>query len=35
MELIDCQVPTTHLESLGACLISRQEFINRLQNLAP
>jgi leucyl/phenylalanyl-tRNA--protein transferase len=35
IELIDCQVPTTHLESLGACLISRQEFINRLQNLAP
>jgi len=29
--LIDCQVYTQHLESLGACMISRDNFINILQ----
>ncbi len=32
-ELIDCQIPTTHLHSLGACEVSREEFeaaLNRL-----
>lgn len=29
--LIDCQVYTPHLESLGACMISRSNFINILQ----
>lgn len=27
---IDCQVPTTHLKSLGAIEVSREEFIQRL-----
>lgn len=30
-KLIDCQVYTSHLESLGAKMISRKEFINLLQ----
>ena len=30
-KLIDCQVYTSHLESLGAKMISRQKFINLLQ----
>jgi len=32
-ELIDCQVASEHLESLGAFNISRQEFIRYLQHL--
>ncbi len=32
IELIDCQVYTQHLESLGAEMISRNEFINILSN---
>lgn len=28
--LIDCQVPTSHLQSLGASLISRSEFIEQV-----
>jgi leucyl/phenylalanyl-tRNA--protein transferase len=31
VELIDCQVYTEHLESLGARMIPREEFIARLQ----
>ena len=34
VELIDCQVYTEHLESLGAKMISRKEFINRINELA-
>ena len=33
VELIDCQVYTEHLESLGAHMIPREEFIQRLQTL--
>jgi leucyl/phenylalanyl-tRNA--protein transferase len=33
IELIDCQVYTPHLESLGAEFISRDEFNNLLENL--
>jgi leucyl/phenylalanyl-tRNA--protein transferase len=33
IELIDCQVYTPHLESLGAELIPREEFLNLLKNL--
>lgn len=33
VELIDCQVYTPHLESLGAKMISREEFINSLKKL--
>lgn len=33
-ELIDCQVPTSHLQSLGASLISRKTFIKRISELA-
>ena len=33
IELIDCQVPTSHLKSLGASLISRSEFIKRINEL--
>ena len=29
--LIDCQMPTSHLESLGARSISRQQFADYLQ----
>lgn len=32
-QLIDCQVHTTHLESLGALMISRQSFTRRLAQL--
>ena len=34
-ELIDCQVYTSHLESLGAKMISRSEFTKKLQQLIP
>ncbi|MEC8308371.1 MAG: leucyl/phenylalanyl-tRNA--protein transferase [Pseudomonadota bacterium] len=34
IDLIDCQVPTSHLESLGASLIARAEFIERINELA-
>ena len=33
IELIDCQVYTEHLESMGASMIDRTEFINLLQIL--
>jgi len=33
--LIDCQVYTEHLESLGARMIPRNEFIQRLKKLIP
>jgi len=32
--LIDCQIPNDHLTSLGACEISREEFIAYLQRYA-
>jgi leucyl/phenylalanyl-tRNA---protein transferase len=35
VELIDCQVYTEHLESLGAGMIPRADFIVRLQTLIP
>lgn len=34
VEIIDCQVYTNHLESLGARMIDRKEFISRLNALA-
>ena len=34
VQLIDCQVYTEHLESLGARMISRKEFVARLKSLA-
>jgi leucyl/phenylalanyl-tRNA--protein transferase len=33
VELIDCQVYTEHLESMGARMIPRTEFMERLRNL--
>ncbi len=33
VQLIDCQVYTQHLESLGARMISRNEFIKLLHDL--
>jgi len=33
VELIDCQVYTEHLESLGAKMISRKQFINTINEL--
>ena len=33
IRLIDCQVPTSHLESLGASLIPRAEFVERINKL--
>ncbi len=33
-QLIDCQMHTDHLESLGAKLISREEFLRHISNLA-
>ncbi len=33
VELIDCQVYTEHLESLGAVMITREEFIGHLNRL--
>jgi len=35
VQLIDCQVYTEHLESLGAHMIPREVFIQRLQDLIP
>jgi leucyl/phenylalanyl-tRNA---protein transferase len=35
IELIDCQVYTEYLESFGARMIPRKEFIQQLQNLLP
>jgi leucyl/phenylalanyl-tRNA---protein transferase len=35
IELIDCQVYTEYLESMGARMIDRNEFINYLKNLIP
>jgi leucyl/phenylalanyl-tRNA--protein transferase len=35
VELIDCQVYTEHLESLGAHMIPREKFIELLQSLIP
>ncbi len=35
VELIDCQVYTAHLETLGARMISRKDFIASLQRLLP
>ncbi|AEV99323.1 leucyl/phenylalanyl-tRNA--protein transferase [Niastella koreensis] len=35
VQLIDCQVYTEHLESLGACMIPRDDFIQLLQELIP
>jgi leucyl/phenylalanyl-tRNA---protein transferase len=35
IELIDCQVYTTHLESLGANMISREYFLNLLKIYIP
>jgi leucyl/phenylalanyl-tRNA---protein transferase len=35
VQLIDCQVYTEHLESLGAHMIPRTEFIERIQTLLP
>jgi leucyl/phenylalanyl-tRNA--protein transferase len=34
LQLIDCQVHTAHLESLGAEMISREEFIRQLELLS-
>ena len=33
IELIDCQVYTSHLESLGAAMIPREKFVRLLQKL--
>ncbi len=33
-ELIDCQMPTDHLDSLGAQQISRADFISKVQHLS-
>jgi leucyl/phenylalanyl-tRNA--protein transferase len=33
VELIDCQVYTTHLESLGARMIPRKQFLNLIKSL--
>jgi leucyl/phenylalanyl-tRNA--protein transferase len=35
MELIDCQVYTQYLESFGAKMIPRREFIKKLEVLIP
>ena len=35
IELIDCQVYTEYLESLGAGMIDRKDFITRLEDLVP
>jgi len=33
--LVDCQIYTEHLESLGARMIPRNEFIHTLKKLIP
>lgn len=35
VQLIDCQVYTEHLESLGAHMIAREDFVQLLQTLIP
>jgi leucyl/phenylalanyl-tRNA---protein transferase len=35
VQLIDCQVYTPYLESMGACMIERKEFIQKLSALIP
>ena len=35
IELIDCQVYTAHLESLGAKMVERKEFLSLLKDLIP
>ena len=35
IELIDCQVYTEYLESLGAKMVDREDFVNRLKELIP
>lgn len=35
IELVDCQVHTTHLESMGARLIPRKDFLHLLEELIP
>jgi leucyl/phenylalanyl-tRNA---protein transferase len=35
VQLIDCQVYTEHLESLGACMMARPAFIQLLKTLIP
>jgi leucyl/phenylalanyl-tRNA--protein transferase len=35
VELVDCQVYTEHLESLGARMIPRTEFLQTLKKLIP
>jgi leucyl/phenylalanyl-tRNA--protein transferase len=35
VELVDCQVYTEHLESLGAKMIARAEFLQTLKRLIP
>ncbi len=35
VRLIDCQVYTQHLESLGACMISRNHFLNLVRTYIP
>ena len=35
VELIDCQVYTEHLESMGARMIPRTEFLHTLKKLIP
>jgi leucyl/phenylalanyl-tRNA--protein transferase len=35
IELIDCQVYTEHLESLGARMIPRNDFVSLLERLIP
>lgn len=31
-DFIDCQLPTDHLQSLGACVITREKFLGMLEN---
>ena len=31
-DFIDCQLPTDHLQSLGACVIEREKFLGMLEN---
>ncbi len=35
VELVDCQVYTEHVESLGGRLIQREEYVNYLKDLTP